>query len=396
MRVACVYIPHFYVQVECLKYPDLGKRPVVIVAMPEERGFVLDCSEELIERGVKPLMPLKNVYPLCYDAVPIHTRRKDYTGLWEEILSSIAGISLRMESRDPGMVFLDITRLPGMYTSEEKLARALVSLVAEKFHLRVKVGVGNSRFLAHETALCAQGGPHVVRPGAERRFLSPVGIDRLPVIEAIRERLHMLGIHTLGQVGAFTLSALTSQFGATGRVLWDISNGIEEQDRIDHAYTITDIDQELVCEAPVYSREQIRAALFELLDRLTMDLEELNKACRAIHLVCDLENKTFFQRQFTFHAATASKEEMLRRIMAGIENIELTSPIRIMSVRASSLEPYAGRQGGLFKTRASMSKEIQNINGFLKTKYGTVPVVRAVQNNSGSLLPDERFIFVEP
>jgi DNA polymerase-4 len=396
MRTACVYIPHFYVQMECLKRPDLLKRPVVIIAMPEERGFVLDCSEELIERGVKPLMPLKNVYSLCYDAIPIYTRRKDYTGIWEDILSSIAGISLRIESKEPGMVFLDITRLPGMYTSEEKLVQALVSLVAEKFELRVKVGVGNSRFLAYEAALCTHEDAIVVRPGTERQFLSPIGIDRLPVADAIRERLHMLGIHTLGQVGAFTLSALTSQFGATGRVLWDISNGIEEQDRIDHAYTITDIDQELVCEAPVCSREQIRAALLELLDRLSMELQELNMACRAIQLVCDLENKTFFQQRFTFHTATVSKEEMLRRIMAGIEHIELTSPIRILSVRASSLETYSGRQGSLFKTRPSLSKEMQSINGFLKTKYGTMPVVRAVKNDSGSLLPDRRFTFVEP
>jgi hypothetical protein len=127
-----------------------------------------------------------------------------------------------------------------------------------------------------------------------------------------------------------------------------------------------------------------------------MELQELNMACRAIQLVCDLENKTFFQQRFTFHTATVSKEEMLRRIMAGIEHIELTSPIRILSVRASSLETYSGRQGSLFKTRPSLSKEMQSINGFLKTKYGTMPVVRAVKNDSGSLLPDRRFTFVEP
>jgi hypothetical protein len=127
-----------------------------------------------------------------------------------------------------------------------------------------------------------------------------------------------------------------------------------------------------------------------------MDLKELNRACRAIQLVCDLENRTFFERRFTFHTATASKEEMLRRIMAGIVHIELKSPIRIMSVRASSLEEYAGRQEGLFKARSSLSNKMQDINGFLKTKYGTTPVVRVVKNDSGSLLPDRRFIFVEP
>lgn len=396
MRTACIHIPHLYLQIEYLKNPALESRPVVIIAMPEESGFVLDCSEELIQRGVKPSMLLKDVYPiLCFDTIPILAQRTDYKLLYEEILSSVAGVALRIESVEPATLFIDISRLPNMYRSEEKLAYALVSLIADKFHLKAKAGVGNSRFLALEAALCARENVLVVPPGSEKQFLTPLGIERLPVADDILERLHMLGIHTLGQVGAFTLSALTSQFGSIGGVLWEIVNGIEEQGRIPCAFTINDIDQEIVCDGPVYLKEQIRTALLALLDKLCTELEDLNKSCRAIQLIFDLENKTFLERQFVFHAATACREDMLRRIMAGIEHVELASPIRIMSARAS-LESYAGKQEGLFRTRSGLSKEITNITRFLKTKYGAMPVVRAIENDSTSLLPDERFIFVEP
>jgi DNA polymerase-4 len=397
MRVACVHIPHLYVQVEYLKSPALEGRTVVIVAMPEERGFVLDCSEELLQRGVKPSMPVKDIYPLlCSDTIPILARRIDYKLLQEEILSAIAGIALRIEPGEAGTFFIDISRLPGMYRSEEKLAYTLASLIVDRFHLKAHAGVGNSRFLAFEAALCSQEDVLVVPPGREKQFLAPLSIERLPMAGDILERLHLLGIHTLGQVSAFKLSTLISQFGTTGRVLWQLANGIEEQDRIPCAFTVNDIDQERVCDNPVYSKGQIRTALLDLLQGLCNELEDLRKACRTLHIVFDLENKTFLERQFVFHKATACKEEMLRRVMAGIEHLELTSPIRIMSVRASSLEPYAGKQEGLFRTQPRLSKEIRNINGFLKTKYGSMPVVRAVKNNSNSLLPDEQFIFVEP
>ena len=396
MRVACVYIPHFYLQVECLKDPDIRKKPVVVVAMPEERGIVLDCSEELLQRGVKLSMPLKNAYSLCFDAIPIFARRTEYALLWEEILSSVAGITLRMESPEPGTLFLDVTRLPGMYKSEEKLARALVSLMTEKFHLSTKVGVGNSRFLAFETALSAPIEVLVVPSGTEKKFISAMSIDRLPVGNNILQKLNLLGLHKLGQIGNFTLGALTSQFGATGKVLWEISNGIEEQDRIPPAFTITDIDKEMVCDTPVYSKEQIRTALLELLHGLCMELEDLKKACRAITLVCDLDNKTFLEQRFVFHATTVCKDDMFRRIMAGIERIELKSPIRIMSIRASSLEVYTGKQEGLFRAQSSLSKEITNISGFLNTKYGPGQVVHAIRSTANTLLPDDRFIFVEP
>ena len=205
MRVACVYIPHFYLQVEQLSNPNLKNNPVVIVAMPEERGFVLDCSDELVKRGVSPLMPLKEASNLCFDAVPLFVQRREYVSIWDSILSSIAEITLRIEAKETGTAFLDVTRLPGMYKSEEQLALALAGLMSDRFHLKAHIGVGNSRFMACEAALSAAKDVHVVRRGTERTFLSNIGIEHLPVARDVRERLHLLGLNRLGQIGAFTL-----------------------------------------------------------------------------------------------------------------------------------------------------------------------------------------------
>lgn len=396
MRVACLYIPHFYCQIEYGKDPSLRNRPVVIVGMPEERGFIMDCSEELARRGIVPSMPLKDAYHLCYDATPVLARRKEYGTVWEDILSSIAGITLCIEPKEPGAVFLDITRLPGMFRSEEQVACALAGMVSERFGLDVAMGVGNSRFLSYEAASSAPGNVRVVPPGTERDFLSPVRIDRLQVPEDIRERLRLLGLDSLGQIGAFTFSALTSQFGAAGKELWETANGVGDQDRIPCAFTITDIDREMVCEGPVCSRQEIKAALLELLDGLCRELEELGKACRTIKLVFDLENRTFFERDFFMHGTTVHKDDMLRRIMAHLEGVEFASPVRIMSVRAGALVNYAGRQEKLFRDRSGIEKSMAGIRGFLKTKYGSMPLMRVVGSDSGALLPDDRFIFVEP
>lgn len=396
MRTACVYIPHFYLQVELLKNPDLAKQPVVIIDVPERKELVLDCSEDLVQRGVKPLMSLKDASHLCFDATHIPARKKEYRDIWDTTLSLIASITLRIEPWEPGTAFLDITRLPGMYKSEERLARTLAHLIAGQFRAKVVVAVGNSRFLALEAAFSAPQNTLVIPSGGERKFLSRIGIERLPVADDVLERLALLGIHSLGQLSAFTFSALTSQFGATGKKLWEISNGIEEQDRIPCLFTITDIDEEMVCDAPVCSKEQINIALLNLLEKLCSELEDIKMACRAIKLVFDLQNRTFFERHFVFHEATACKDDMIRRVMAGIDHVELTSPIRIISVRASSLEPYTGKQENLFRTGNSRSKAIKDIGGFLKTKYGSMPVVRVVHNDTSSLLPEERFLFVEP
>jgi nucleotidyltransferase/DNA polymerase involved in DNA repair len=396
MRVACVYIPHFYLQVEKLSNPNLKNNPVVIVAMPEERGFVLDCSEELIKRGVSPLMSLKEASNLCFDAVPLFVQRREYANIWDNILSSIAEITLRIEAKETGTAFLDVTRLPGMYKSEEQLALALAGLISDRFHLKAHIGIGNSRFMACEAALSAMKDICVVRTGTERTFLSNLGIEHLPVSRDVRERLHLLGLDCLGQIGAFTLSALTSQFGATGKALWEIVNGIEEQDRIPCAFTIADIDESIICDESVYSRGQIKIALLTLLEKLCLELEDLGKACRAIKLVLDLQNKSFIEKQFFLSPPTAHKDDMLRRIMVGLEQVELPSPIQIMSVRASSLVNNSGKQENLFQLRSSLTKSMADISGMLKTKYGSIPVGHVVENNTNTLLPDDRYVFVDP
>ena len=395
MRVACFYIPHFYCQIEYLKDPSLRSRPVVIIGMPEERGFIMDCSEELTQRGIVPSMPLKDAYHLCYDATPVLARRKEYGSIWEDVLSSIAGITLSIEPKEAGTVFLDITRLPGMFKSEEQIACALTGMVAGKFGLDVRVGIGNSRFLSYEAASSASADTRVVAPGTERDFLSSVGTDRLPVPDDIRERLYLFGLDSLGHISAFTFSALTSQFGATGKELWEMANGVGDQDRIPCAFSITDIDREIVCENPVYLQE-IKAALLDLLDGLCLELEELGKACHTIKLVLDLENRTFFEKQFFMHDPVVHKDDMLRRIMAGLEGIELASPVKIMSVRAGSLVNYYGKQEKLFRNLAVIEKSMKDIKGFLKTKYGSMPLTRVVRSDSSTFLPDDRFIFVEP
>ena len=96
------------------------------------------------------------------------------------------------------------------------------------------------------------------------------------------------------------------------------------------------------------------------------------------------------------HDPVVHKDDMLRRIMAGLEGIELASPVKIMSVRAGSLVNYYGKQEKLFRNLAVIEKSMKDIKGFLKTKYGSMPLTRVVRSDSSTFLPDDRFIFVEP
>ena len=395
MRVACVKIPHFYVQAARRNHPELGREPLVVGGVPEEKGCVIDCSEELIRRGIFPSMPLKDARSLLDDAIFIPFVGKEYRVFWNTICSALMDITVRVEADSPGNAFLDLARLPGMYKNEEQFSLSAVRLVRDRFDLTAKAGTGNSRFVASEAAGHAVSHVLVVPPGGEKKFLSPLGVERLPVSSGMKEKLALLGLTTLRHIHAFSLPALLSQFGAEGKALWEFARGIENRGRISNSLTISEIEEDVMLDSLAYSRDQIGAALQDLLGKLCRELENVRMACRMVELTLYLRNKARCEKHFVFHSPEACKEDMLRRIMSGLECVELPSPVHMMGIRASALSPYAGKQERLFRMKQDFSTSLKEIGGFLRTKYGCMPVVRVRENDANTLLPDQRFIFVE-
>ncbi len=393
MRAACIHIPHFYVQAAIQKNPQLHKKSI-IMGTPGDKGCVIDCSEELLKKGLSLSMSLEHARRLCPDAVCIPFT-KEYAVIWDKFLLNLTSVILRIESGDTGTAYLDITKLPGIYKNEEQLAYAVVNLARTELQMEAQVGMGNSRFIARVAAMFASP-VFIVSPGTEKKFLSPLSVEQLPVPAETKERLNLFGLHTLKQIRPFTKPALMSQFGTIGKTIWEIVNGVEEENRIPCAFAVTDIDQEIVCDSEVHTKEQIRVVLAILLEKLCRELEDAGMACRKLDLVFDLQNRGFLKWQYVFRLHTTCHEEMHRRIMNGLGQSHLPSPIHSMSVRASDLAPYRGRQENLFRMHSEGTQSISNASSFLKTKYGYAPVVKIAQNNANSLIPDDRFIFVEP
>ena len=170
MRIACVYFPHLYMQIEKLTQPQLEGYPVIIGGMPEERSSVADCSEEAAAQGVFAGMSLRQAYHLCPEALflPFGGRCEH---IWEDILFALGVFTLRVEPTIPGLACLDITEALKIYGNERAMASAIIQDMLTSLRVQVRVGMGNSRFIAKQAALNAWN-VLIVRPGEEKTFLS--------------------------------------------------------------------------------------------------------------------------------------------------------------------------------------------------------------------------------
>jgi DNA polymerase-4 len=401
MRIACVYIPHFHVQVESLQSPGLKKRPVVIGWSPDERASVVDCSEEASGKGIYPGMPLRDAHYLYPEAVFLTFDKEVSEEVWEGLLYLLGAITLRMEPKEQGLVYLDITKALKLYASEEYVSSTIVEIMRDTFQLEAKVGVGNSRFIAEQAALSAPKQILVVRPGTEKDFVASLQVDRLPVDEQIKERLRLLGLRRLGKVAGLPRQAIISQFGKEGKRISDIVNGVEDKRQIMKRDRAVSLEREVIGDLPFETMEQVTAVLSSALAELSSELKKMGKVCRKLKITLNLQDRKQdrqggnVERTFVLKNPTAETKEMLARVVNGLENVRIGNPITGFALVLSDLSVDAGMQEYLFRKRAVLSEKLKGVKGYLEAMYGRTPLFMVREGEGNSLLPERKFAYVE-
>ena len=395
MRIACIHIPRFYVQVERLKRPGLKGRPVVVGGRPDERALVIDCSEEAEGRGVRPALTVKEAYHLCPGAIFVCPDKEEADGAWEEAISMLQSFSMRIEALEMGTACLDITKTLNIYGSERSLAACMVREIKAACCLEARAGVGNSMFVARSAAFLARPHVHIVPSGREKEFLAPLSVEELPVDGEIKERLALLGLDRLEKVAALSIDALIAQFGRPGKVIHEISRGAEEVRPISRREGGTCLEKEVVCEAPIEATGYLRATLDEAFEEITTEMAKGRRSCRVLRLVLHLMNNKAIERQWIMHVPTSSKEEMVRRIMDGLMAMSLESPIRGFTVYVRGLTRREPVNDTLFAEKSREREGLRGVKDYLRAKYGSLPLVKVEETDPHSRLPERRFVFVE-
>ncbi|MBQ1811786.1 MAG: DNA polymerase IV, partial [Erysipelotrichaceae bacterium] len=68
----------FYASVEARDNPSLKGKPLIIGALPNERGVVATCSYEARKYGVHSAMNIKEAYRLCPHGIFMHGNHEKY------------------------------------------------------------------------------------------------------------------------------------------------------------------------------------------------------------------------------------------------------------------------------------------------------------------------------
>src|SRR5579862_8762502 len=143
IRVACVWIAQLPLRVEVLRHPAWDGRPLVLGGAPGERKVVQLCSPEAEAAGIRPGLPLREVVPLCPNAVVLQPDPVRAAAVLEAVLADLQKVSPAVEPAADGYFYLDLRGLQTLYGDIRTLEQAILAAVPPL--LKPRLGFANGK-----------------------------------------------------------------------------------------------------------------------------------------------------------------------------------------------------------------------------------------------------------
>ena len=388
--VGALVIPRFPLACELAARPDLQGRPAAVM---RDDGTVWASSPAAEMFGVGPDQPLREAVSRCPELVVLEGRPALYRAREEAILDALELTAFAVEPGGEGVAFADVDGLEGCYGSQEALAAALLACAPAS--LQPRLGIASGKFAALVAARqTGPGGVASVAPGEVERFLAAQPVAMLPVPEEMLRRLRLLGIGTLGALGALPRPALAAQFGPTGAEAWELALG-RDRSPLRARRKVERVVEKLVFESPLASREALLVAAEQALGRALRQPAMTGRAIRQAVLRTETERGACWERTVTFKEALAERGRLWTALRTVLTEAQLPGPVSRLEVELAGLVAAQGRQLALPVGRRRLREQLEEALRQLKARYGYCPVGRVVEVEPWSRIPEQRLALID-
>ncbi|KLO32800.1 DNA polymerase IV [Mycobacterium haemophilum] len=339
----------FFASVEQLTRPTLRGRPVLVGGVGG-RGVVAGASYEARVFGARSAMPMHQARRLIgVTAVVLPPRGVVYAVASRRVIDAVRSMVPVVEQLSFDEAFAEPPQLVGASAADvEVFCAGLRRRVRDETGLIASVGAGSGKQIAKiASGLAKPDGIRVVRRADEQQLLGGLPVRRLwgigPVAE---EKLHRLGIETIGQLAALTDAEAANILGATlGPALHRLARGIDDRPVTERAEA-KQISSESTFAVDLTSLEQLREAIEPIAEHAHQRLLRDGRGARTVTVKLKKSDMSTLTRSATLPYPTTEAGELIavaRRLLLDPRQI---GTIRLLGVGFSGLSEV--RQGALF------------------------------------------------
>jgi protein ImuB len=353
-RLGCLSIPAFRIQVH---RRDEGLEPTVplmLVTRQARRQVVIAASDEALNDGVRPGMPLTQAEIACPRALVREEDPGRYAAAGQTLLVQLQALAPVVEAVRLGLYYLGMKGMRWLYEDEHAMLEAVVATMCLS-GLTASAGAAGTRFTALAAALVAGPGKvRQVRSGDEPHFLAPLPLSLLPDPGDLLERLHLLGITTLGELAALPPRSVERRYGPEGVRLYRLARA-DDASHIDPTPAPTARRRTALLEEPASSAEGLLFVLSPLVDRLLDELAHEGRACAALDVTLRLERGDPIEVPVMMGSPVTQAKPVIDLLRLKLPKVVLTAGVVEVRIEATRVTEPSAPQGDLFRRVGSPS-----------------------------------------
>jgi DNA polymerase-4/DNA polymerase IV (DinB-like DNA polymerase) len=221
----------FYASVEVRDDPALRGKPLIIGALPSERGVVATCSYEARKFGVHSGMSIKDAYRLCPRGIYRHPDFDKYRAVSHQLREIWRSYAAAMETIALDEAYLDVTEQAGNWEGAREIAQLIKRRTREELHLSCSVGLAYSKTAAKTASeeKKPDGYFEILSPKAFTDLIADRDVQVLYTVgEKTAQKLHAAGIRTVRDVQQ-RQEEVIRLLGKQGRWVTQIAFGIDDR-----------------------------------------------------------------------------------------------------------------------------------------------------------------------
>lgn len=364
----------FFVSVECLRDERLKGIPLIIGGS-SGRGVVASCSYEARRFGVHSAMPTRMALQLCPDAKVISGDMEAYSYQSNIVTEIIREEAPLFEKASIDEFYIDASGMNRFF--QTKLwAHELRKKIIKNTGLPISMGLSINKLVSKvATGEYKPNGEKQIEVGAERDFLAPLSVKKIPMIgDKTGQFLIDMGVTHVHILRDMPVKILEKAFGKNGRSLWNKANAIDHTP-VEPYSEQKSISTECTFDEDSIDVKRMKTLLLAMVEKLCHKLRKEQKLTSCVTVKIryanfDTETK---QRHIPY---TSTDQIIIKEVMDLFDKLYTRRMLlRLVGVRLSGLV-HGNYQINLFEDTEESIRLYQALDK-IKNRHGVDKVMRA-------------------
>lgn len=369
----------FFASVEVRDNPALAGKPLIIGALPNERGVVSTCSYEARSYGIHSAMNIKEAYRRCPNGIFMHGNMQKYAEASSRIHKLMFKYTdiIEFVALDEG--YMDVTASLRIFGTAENIGKQLKKEIFDEVGVTCSVGVSYSMMGAKLASEEKKPNGFFVIPDAEAlvALIRKRPVEIIPGIGAkTAERLKSMGIATVENLLDTSEKAL-GVLGSLGYEIKRLACGIDDRQVTPHSGAKS-IGKEHTFQRNIRDTKLLKDMLLLLSRDVSLRAKREGIWGKTVTLKVKLSDMQSLTRASS-GTPTNSAREIYKRAAVLIDKLRLTEEVRLVGVTLSNLQKTGDEvypQLSLFDEPDSQllrdkTEALENTIFDLHTQYGT-------------------------